>query len=70
MNFYHGIYRSVAESIAAVIGVDDHKNGFFKGNGWRVDWCVGHLACLSTAEMYNSNFYTINLNNKFEKLDV
>ena len=35
---------SVAQSLAAVIGATARKNGYLEGNGWRVSWCVGHLA--------------------------
>ena len=35
---------SVAQSLAAVIGATVRKDGYLEGNGWRVSWCVGHLA--------------------------
>ena len=38
---------SVAQSLAAVIGATARKNGYLEGNGWRVSWCVGHLAGLA-----------------------
>ena len=37
---------SVAQSLAAVIGATARKDGYLEGNGWRVSWCVGHLAGL------------------------
>ena len=37
---------SVAQSLAAVIGATVRKDGYLEGNGWRVSWCVGHLAGL------------------------
>ncbi len=41
---------SVAQSLAAVIGATVRKDGYLEGNGWRVSWCVGHLAGLADAE--------------------
>ena len=38
---------SVAQSLAAVIGANIRKDGYLEGNGWRVSWCVGHLAGLA-----------------------
>ena len=38
---------SVAQSLSAVIGANARKNGYLEGNGWRVSWCVGHLAGLA-----------------------
>ena len=35
---------SVAQSLAAVIGATARKDGYLEGGGWRVSWCVGHLA--------------------------
>ena len=47
---------SVAESIAAVIGADKRKDGYMEGNGYRVSWCVGHLAGLADAEQYDPKY--------------
>ena len=41
---------SVAQSLAAVIGATARKDGYLEGNGWRVSWCVGHLAGLADAD--------------------
>ena len=38
---------SVAVSLSAVIGATARKDGYLEGNGWRVSWCVGHLAGLA-----------------------
>ena len=35
---------SVAQSLSAVLGATTRKDGYLEGNGWRVSWCVGHLA--------------------------
>ena len=47
---------SVAQSLAAVIGATTHKDGYLEGNGWRVSWCVGHLAGLADADSYDPKY--------------
>ena len=47
---------SVAASLSAVIGASTRKDGYFEGNGWRVSWCVGHLAGLADAHAYNPDY--------------
>ena len=47
---------SVAQSLAAVIGATDRKDGYLEGGGWRVSWCVGHLAGLADADAYNPDY--------------
>ena len=47
---------SVAQSLAAVIGANIRKDGYLEGNGWRVSWCVGHLAGLADADAYNPDY--------------
>ena len=47
---------SVAQSLAAVIGATSRKDGYLEGNGWRVSWCVGHLAGLADADIYNPDY--------------
>ena len=47
---------SVAQSLAAVIGATDRKDGYLEGSGWRVSWCVGHLAGLADADVYNPDY--------------
>ena len=47
---------SVAQSLAAVIGADTRKDGYLEGNGWRVSWCVGHLAGLADADSYDPKY--------------
>lgn len=45
---------SVAMSIAYVIGATDDKgDGFVKGNGYIVTWCIGHLITSAAPEEYN-----------------
>ena len=40
---------SVAQTIAAVLGAKEKKDGFLTGSGYIVSWCVGHLVGLSEA---------------------
>ena len=47
---------SVAQSLAAVIGATARKDGYLEGNGWRVSWCVGHLAGLADADNYDPKY--------------
>ena len=47
---------SVAHSLAAVIGATARKDGYLEGNGWRVSWCVGHLAGLADADRYDPKY--------------
>mgnify|MGYP000791397319 CR=1 len=47
---------SVAQSLAAVIGATTRKDGYLEGGGWRVSWCVGHLAGLADADAYNPEY--------------
>ena len=43
---------SVAQSLAAVLGAGQRREGYLEGNGWLVSWCVGHLAELADAAAY------------------
>ena len=47
---------SVAQSLSAVIGATARKDGYLEGNGWRVSWCVGHLAGLADADSYDPKY--------------
>lgn len=47
---------SVAMSIAEVIGAKDKQDGYCKGNGYIVTWCIGHLIEGATPEEYDSAF--------------
>ena len=44
---------SVAMSIAAVLGAATRRDGYMEGGGWLVSWCVGHLAELADAAVYD-----------------
>ena len=41
---------SVGKSIAAVLGANERRDGYFMGNGYIVSWCFGHLAELAEAD--------------------
>ena len=43
---------SVAQSIAAVLGATQRKDGYLEGNEYLVSWCVGHLVQLAQPESY------------------
>lgn len=44
---------SVAQSLAAVLGARQRREGYLEGGGWLVSWCVGHLAELADAAAYD-----------------
>lgn len=47
---------SVAQSIAAVIGATTRRKGYLEGGGYLVSWCIGHLAGLANAEVYDPKY--------------
>ena len=47
---------SVAQTIAAVLGAKEKKDGFLTGSGYIVSWCVGHLVGLSEAAAYGEQY--------------
>ena len=47
---------SVAQSIAAALGVKGRNDGYIEGGGYIVSWCFGHLAELSDAAAYNADY--------------
>ena len=47
---------SVAQSIAAALGVKQKKDGYIEGGGYLVSWCVGHLVGLAQADAYGEQF--------------
>ena len=44
--------KSVAESIAKVLGVLTPRDGFFEGNGYQITWALGHLCTLKEPNDY------------------
>jgi len=47
---------SVGKSIAAVLGANERKDGYFVGSGYIVSWCFGHLAELAEAAAYDEKY--------------
>ena len=47
---------SVAQTIAAALGVKNKKDGYIEGNGYIVSWCVGHLVQLAEAAAYGEQY--------------
>ena len=47
---------SVGKSIAAVLGANERKDGYFMGGGYIVSWCFGHLAELAEAAAYDEKY--------------
>ncbi len=47
---------SVAQSIAAALGVKQRREGYLEGKGVIVSWCIGHLAGLADAETYHADY--------------
>lgn len=40
---------SVAKEIAAVLGANERKSGYYEGGGYLVSWCIGHLISFADA---------------------
>ena len=47
---------SVAQSLAAVLGAKQKKQGYLEGGGFLVSWCVGHLVGLAPADAYDPKY--------------
>ena len=47
---------SVAQTIAAALGIKEKKDGFLTGSGYIVSWCVGHLVGLAEAAAYGEQY--------------
>ena len=47
---------SVWAAIAAVIGANEKRSGYFEGSGYLVSWCIGHLISLADAATYNEQY--------------
>ena len=47
---------SVAQSVASVIGAKLRRDGYWEGSGYRVSWCMGHLAGLADAQDYDTRY--------------
>ena len=47
---------SVAKTYAAALGVKERKDGYFAGETYLISWCIGHLAGLADAELYDAKY--------------
>ena len=47
---------SVAQSIAKVIGATEKGDGYVRGNGYIVSWCLGHLVELAPPSAYDEKY--------------
>lgn len=47
---------SVGMSIASAVGAKSSHDGYIDGNGYIVTWCVGHLAAMANAEVYDEKY--------------
>lgn len=47
---------SVAKEIAAVLGANERKSGYYEGGGYLVSWCIGHLISFADAAAYNEQY--------------
>ncbi len=52
---------SVAREIAAILGANQKKNGYFEGNGYWVSWTFGHLCTLKEPHDYTGMWKWWNL---------
>lgn len=44
---------SVAQSIASVMGARQRQDGYLKGGGYLISWCLGHLVEMAAADAYD-----------------
>ncbi|MCR0263967.1 DNA topoisomerase 3 [[Clostridium] innocuum] len=47
---------SVAQTVAAALGVKQKNDGYIEGAGYIVSWCVGHLIGLAEAAAYGEQY--------------
>lgn len=47
---------SVGRSIASAVGAKSSHDGYIEGNEYIVTWCVGHLAAMANAEVYDEKY--------------
>lgn len=52
---------SVGKSIAQVLAAKEKNNGYIKGNGYIVSWCVGHLVGLANPDLYDEKYKKWNI---------
>ena len=47
---------SVAQTIAAALGIKGKQDGYIEGGGYLISWCVGHLVQLADAAAYGEQY--------------
>ena len=47
---------SVAKTYAAALGIRERRDGYYESDRWLLSWCVGHLAGLADAELYDPKY--------------
>lgn len=47
---------SVAATIAAILGANERRHGYFEGSGYRITWTYGHLCTLLSPEDYSPSW--------------
>ena len=47
---------SVGMSIASAVGAKSSHDGYIEGNEYIVTWCIGHLAAMANAEVYDEKY--------------
>lgn len=47
---------SVGMSIASAVGAKSSHDGYIEGGNYIVTWCVGHLAAMANAEVYDEKY--------------
>ncbi len=47
---------SVAQALAAALGVKGRNDGFIQGGEYIISWCVGHLVELASADRYDEKY--------------
>ena len=52
---------SVAQTIAAALGVKKRRDGYLEGDDMLISWCFGHLAGLADASIYDAKYSAWNM---------
>ena len=58
---------SVAQTIAAALGIKGKQDGYIEGGGYLISWCVGHLVQLAEAAAYGEQYKPKNNRNNLIK---
>ncbi len=52
---------NIAISIAKVIGVNNKKDGYYEGNGYKVSWFIEHLIQMVNPDSYDEKYAKWNM---------